>query len=165
MDKVDTKTRSRMMSCVRGKNTKLEIAIRKRLFAFGFRYRLHSTNLPGKPDITLKKYKTAIFFNGCFWHLHSCEFSSIPETRSLWWKQKLTVNKKRDCRNLKMLLSTGWRIVIVWECAVRKLRIAERALKLDNISCLIRDFLYSEKHYMEIDYIGKRLSPRKIGHN
>ncbi len=162
MDTVDTKTRSRMMSRVKSKNTKLETTIRKRLFAYGFRYRLHSMNLPGKPDLTLNKYKTAVFFNGCFWHLHGCEFSSIPATRSLWWKQKLTANKKRDYRNLKMLRSTGWRIVIVWECAIRKLCLTDRVVKLDKISCLIRDFLYSNKRYMEIDYIGKRLSPRKI---
>ena len=149
------------MSRVRSKNTRLETAIRKRLFAFGFRYRLHSISLPGKPDLTLKKYNTAIFFNGCFWHLHGCEFSSIPETRSLWWKQKLTTNKERDYRNLKMLRANGWRIVIVWECAIRKLRLAKHIVKLDKISYLIRDFLYSDKRYMEIDYSGKRLQPGK----
>ncbi len=161
MDTVDTKTRSRMMSRVKCKNTKLETAIRKRLFAFGFRYRLHSRNLPGKPDLILVKYKTAVFFNGCFWHLHGCKFSGIPETRSLWWKQKLTTNKARDYRNLKMLRATGWRIVIVWECAIRKLCLAKHVVKLDKISCLIRDFLYSDKRYMEIDYCGKKLQPGK----
>ena len=165
MDTVDTKTRSYMMSRVKSKNTKLEIAIRKRLFAFGFRYRIHSRRLPGKPDLILKKYKTAVFFNGCFWHLHDCEFSSIPETRSSWWKQKLTANKERDRRNITKLRTTGWRIVIVWECAVRKLRIVEQGVKLDKIACLIRDFLYSKRRYMEINYIGKRLSPKELTTN
>lgn len=151
-----------MMSEVKSKNTKLETVLRKRLFAHGFRYRLHQYNLPGKPDLILKKYKTAVFFNGCFWHLHGCKLSSIPETRSSWWEQKLIGNKKRDQRNIRMLKSSGWRIVIVWECSIRKLRRIERESKLDEISCLIRDFISSEKKYMEIDFNGKRLSPKTI---
>jgi DNA mismatch endonuclease (patch repair protein) len=151
-----------MMSQVKGKNTKLETVLRKRLFALGFRYILHPKDLPGKPDLILKKYRTAVFFNGCFWHLHGCEFSSIPETRSTWWSKKLSDNKERDRTNLKMLKSSGWRIIIIWECAIRKARRIERDNRLDEVSFLIREFLCSERKFMEINSKTKILFSKKM---
>ena len=162
MDIVDKETRSRMMSQVKGKNTKLETVLRKRLFALGFRYLLHSKDLPGKPDLVLIKYKTVVFFNGCFWHLHGCEFSSIPETRSIWWGKKLNDNRERDRTNLKLLKSNGWRIIIVWECYIRKIRRIERDNRLDEISFLIREFLCSERKFMEINATTKSIFSKEM---
>jgi DNA mismatch endonuclease, patch repair protein len=162
LDIVDKKTRSRMMSQVKDKNTKLEIVIRKRLFALGFRYLLHSKDLPGKPDLILKKYRTAVFFNGCFWHLHGCKFSSIPKTRSSWWSKKLIENRERDRKNLEMLKSSGWRIIIIWECSIRRATHIERENKLDKISFLIRDFLRSKRQFMEINDNNKNILSNKI---
>jgi DNA mismatch endonuclease (patch repair protein) len=161
LDIVDKETRSRMMSQVKGKNTKLETVLRKRLFALGFRYRLHPKGLPGKPDLILTKYRTVVFFNGCFWHLHGCEFSSIPETQSSWWSKKLNENRNRDQKNLEVLKSIGWRIVIIWECSIRKLKCVERESKLDEISLSIRDFLCSKRRFMEIKQSKNKL-PKKI---
>ena len=105
MDIVDKKTRSRMMSNIRSKNTKAEIAIRKRLFAAGFRYRLFDPRLPGKPDIVLPRYKTVIFIHGCLWHGHNCPLYKIPTTRTEFWKNKLEGNRKRDLLNKKKFCS------------------------------------------------------------
>ncbi len=158
MDTVDSKTRSKMMSSVRSKDTKLEVEIRKRLFAMGFRYRLHPSGLPGRPDLVLKKHKTVIFINGCFWHLHGCEFSSIPQTRTKWWKEKLEGNRKRDLDNIRKLHKEGWKIVIIWECAIRKAKADMREKMLDNIAKDIKSFLSSKHKSMEIDCNGKRYS-------
>jgi DNA mismatch endonuclease (patch repair protein) len=107
------------MSGIRGKNTKAEIEIRKRLFASGFRYRLHDTKLPGKPDIILPRYKTVIFIHGCFWHAHDCELFKLPTTRRSFWRKKLKRNRKKDEKNNSDLKEAGWRIFTVWECAFR----------------------------------------------
>ncbi len=116
-DTVDKVTRSKIMSTVRGKNTKLETEIRKRLFAQGFRYRLHACNLPGKPDMVFPKYSAVVFVNGCFWHSHGCARSGIPENRKEWWRKKLQDNKARDTKVLESLRSDGWRVLVVWECS------------------------------------------------
>jgi DNA mismatch endonuclease, patch repair protein len=162
LDIVDKKTRSRMMSQVKGKNTKLEIVLRKRLFALGFRYLLHPKNLPGKPDLILKKYRTAVFFNGCFWHLHGCEFSGIPKTRSSWWSKKLNENRERDRKNLEMLKSIGWRIIIIWECSIKKSNRIERKNKLVKISFLMRDFILSKRKFMELSAYEKNILSNTI---
>jgi len=120
MTDVHTKQqRSFNMSCIRNKDTKPELLIRKSLFAKGFRYRLHSNNLPGKPDMVFSKYKAVIFINGCFWHYHKCRLSKIPSTRKSWWKKKLTSNMERDRKNKQELLSSGWRVLTIWECSWR----------------------------------------------
>ena len=107
MDTVDKQTRSKMMSAVRAKNTKLETEIRRRLFAQGFRYRLHARDLPCTPDMVLPKYSTVIFVNGCFWHYHGCSRSTIPKSRRNWWRKKLEDNKTRDEKALEELRSSG----------------------------------------------------------
>lgn len=111
--------RSFNMAAIKSANTKPELAIRKALFGRGFRYRLHKKDLPGKPDIVFPKLRAVIFVNGCFWHYHNCSLFKIPDTRHIWWQEKLQLNKKRDEKNVEMLLNSGWRVMIVWECALR----------------------------------------------
>jgi len=118
-DIVDKAARSRMMSGIRGKNTKAEIIIRKGLHARGFRYRLYSTKLPGKPDIMLPKYKALILINGCFWHAHNCHLFKLPATRKEFWEVKIRSNTRRDEKNLKQYWNTGWKTMIIWECALK----------------------------------------------
>lgn len=108
------------MSGIRAKDTKPEVAIRKALFASGFRYRLHKKSLPGSPDIVLAKYRVAVFVHGCFWHMHqNCKLSRMPSTRSDFWSKKLTANVARDKRITDELLTLGWRVLVIWECHVR----------------------------------------------
>jgi DNA mismatch endonuclease (patch repair protein) len=120
-DVVNRETRSRMMSGIRGKNTKPEHVVRKALFAAGFRFRLHRRDLPGVPDIVLPGSRVAIFVHGCFWHRHrKCLYAKIPATSSDFWRAKLESNESRDRKNLEALLASGWRVLVVWECATRK---------------------------------------------
>lgn len=119
MDIVSKKTRSKYMAGISGKNTKPEVRVRKELHHRGFRYRLHSTELPGKPDIVLKKHKTVIMVNGCFWHMHKCNLFKLPKTNTSFWREKLTKNVERDRRNEKILKKSGWRVFIIWECGVK----------------------------------------------
>lgn len=118
-DIVDASTRSMMMSRVKSKDTRQEVEIRKRLFALGFRYRLHVSKLPGKPDIVLRKYKAAIFIHGCFWHVHDCSLFRWPTSKKAFWKKKLAGNRKRDIENIESLKKLGWRILVIWECSFR----------------------------------------------
>ena len=107
------------MAAIKGKNTKPELWLRKRLHALGFRYRLNVKDLPGKPDIVLPKYKAAIFVNGCFWHMHDCDVFRLPSTRTEWWYEKLSKNQQRDLSNQNELIESGWRVLVVWECAIK----------------------------------------------
>jgi DNA mismatch endonuclease (patch repair protein) len=107
------------MSRIRGKDTKPEMIVRKWLWANGFRYRLHKKSLSGNPDIILQKYNLIIFVHGCFWHSHNCHLAATPKTRQDFWLPKLKENVKRDKRNIKKLLKDGWRVAIVWECALK----------------------------------------------
>ena len=120
-DIVDRKTRSRMMSAIRARNTKPEVLVRKALFAAGYRFRLHRKDLPGTPDIVMSGLRVVIFVHGCFWHAHhGCRFSKTPETRREFWTQKLSRNAQRDLENREALLNAGWRVLVVWECATRR---------------------------------------------
>ena len=108
------------MAAIKSKNTKPEIEVRKHLFSLGFRYRLHTKSLPGKPDISNISKKIAIFVNGCFWHSHKgCKYAFKPKTRADWWKKKLDSNKKRDQRNYLALKSMGWNVIVIWECEIK----------------------------------------------
>lgn len=148
-DTVDKQTRSKMMSAVRAKNSKLEIDIRRRLFARGFRYRLHRHDLPGKPDIVLPKYWVTIFVHGCFWHYHGCTRSKIPASRRNWWQRKLEDTRIRDAKAMSELRNNGWRIVIIWECSVRRPGI-DRLQALDCVCLRVCQFLRSESDSLEI---------------
>ena len=149
MDFVDKQTRSRMMSAVQAKNSKLEYEIRKILFAKGFRYRTHERRLPGKPDIVLPKYTAVIFVHGCFWHYHGCTRSKIPDTRREWWQKKLDDNRKRDTRNTEELINKGWRIVTIWECSVRRSGI-DRQKSLEDVCLQVIRFLRSDCASLEL---------------
>jgi DNA mismatch endonuclease, patch repair protein len=117
----DTATRSFNMSRIKGKNTKPEMLVRRFLFANGFRYRLHDTKLPGKPDIVLPKYKTVIFVNGCFWHGHKgCPYFVLPKTRTEWWFQKIKGTMARDKSAEIALNVRGWKVILIWECQLKK---------------------------------------------
>ncbi len=119
-DVVDTATRSRMMAGIRTRDTKPEILVRKALFGAGFRFRLHRKDLPGSPDIVLPGPRIAVFVHGCFWHAHAgCHFAKTPATRQEFWRSKLMANVERDARVREALLSAGWRVLVVWECATR----------------------------------------------
>lgn len=119
MDTVSSKVRSQMMSGIRSLNTKPEQTVRKALFAAGFRFRLHRRDLPGVPDVVLPSKKVAVFINGCFWHRHSCRYYKLPTTRTEFWAAKLEDNARRDKKNREALLSLGWRVMTVWECALK----------------------------------------------
>jgi len=118
-DVVDAATRSRMMSGIRGRNTKPEILVRSLLHREGFRFRLHVRELPGKPDIVLPKYRAVIFVHGCFWHGHDCPLYRLPGTRPDFWRNKIDRNRASDRRAREALLAAGWRVAVVWECALR----------------------------------------------
>ena len=116
--------RSRNMSAIKSKNTKPEIKVRKVLHSMGYRFRLHSKDLPGSPDIVLPKYKTVIFVHGCFWHRHeNCRYASTPKTRQEFWNKKFNENINRDKINQENLSSKGWKIIIIWECEIRNKKI------------------------------------------
>jgi DNA mismatch endonuclease (patch repair protein) len=120
-DIVDQQTRSRMMSGIRGKNTKPELALRRALHARGFRFRLHSGKVHGRPDLVLPKHRAVVFVHGCFWHRHEgCRYATVPATRPEFWRAKFDANVSRDNAVRTRLLEDGWRVATVWECALRK---------------------------------------------
>ena len=118
-DVVDAATRSRMMSGIRGKDTKPELVVRRGLHALGFRYRLHDRRLPGKPDMVLPRWRAAIQINGCFWHGHDCGLFRWPGTRQEFWRSKIGRNVERDREVEAALDRAGWRVLTVWECALK----------------------------------------------
>jgi len=118
-DIVDAQTRSRMMSGIHGKNTRPEMIIRQGLHRLGFRFRLHSTRVFGKPDLILPRYDAAIFVNGCFWHGHSCHLFKMPSTRREFWQAKIARNVERDREVQAALKQQGWRRLVIWECAIK----------------------------------------------
>lgn len=111
--------RRRNMAAIRAGNTKPELQVRRFLHAEGYRYRLHARQLPGRPDIVLPKHRVVIMVNGCFFHGHSCRYFRWPATRAEFWHAKIASNQSRDARNLASLSAAGWRVLTIWECAVR----------------------------------------------
>ena len=121
MDVFDRETRSRVMSRVKQKDTRPELVVRKLLHAMGFRYRLHVKDLPGRPDIVLPKYRSAIFVHGCFWHGHTCPRGRLPVTNAEFWREKIEGNVSRDAKQLSELRDLGYRTEVIWECEIRDL--------------------------------------------
>jgi len=120
MDTVSKEVRSRNMSAIRSKNTNPETVVRSLLFALGYRYRLHRKDLPGKPDIILKKHNTVIFVHGCFWHQHKeCKRANIPKSNKKYWIPKLERNAERDKINKRELNKLGWNVITIWECETK----------------------------------------------
>ena len=114
--------RSRNMSAIKSKNTKPEIKVRKVLHSMGYRFRLHSKNLPGSPDIVLPKFKTVIFVHGCFWHRHeNCKYASTPKTRQDFWNKKFKTNIERDLEIQDKIKNLDWRSVVIWECETKNI--------------------------------------------
>ncbi len=120
MDKLTKEQRHHCMASIRGKNTGPEIMVRKFLFSRGFRYRLNHPRLPGHPDIVMRKYRTCIFVNGCFWHGHdNCRYFVLPKTNTEFWKAKIERNRARDIEEQRKLASMGWHCITVWECQLK----------------------------------------------
>lgn len=109
------------MASIRGKDTRPELALRSALFAVGFRYRLHQRGLPGSPDLVFPKYRAALFVHGCFWHRHEgCRYTTSPKTNGDFWRLKFEGNISRDARDVALLGEQGWRVAVVWECALKR---------------------------------------------
>lgn len=131
-DVLDPKQRSQRMSLIKWKDTKPEMVIRKYLFSKGLRYRLHNKKLPGKPDIVLKKYKTVVFINGCFWHGHKdCKYFKMPKSNEFFWEQKINRNRARDIANEFVLQTEGWKVIRIWECELKKVK--DREITLEKL--------------------------------
>ena len=137
-DVVDPAVRSRMMAAITSKNTKPEMVVRSSLHDRGFRYRLHEKKLPGKPDMVLSKYGAVIEVRGCFWHRHLCKNFKWPKTRKQFWKEKLESNHCRDNRNRKALEDLGWRVLVIWECAILSSSEKQVAELIDTVSDWIK---------------------------
>lgn len=136
MDVHSKEVRSYNMSCIKGKGTKPEEIVRKYLFSQGFRYRKNDKRLPGTPDIVLPKHKTVIFVNGCFWHGHEgCKYFVWPKNNAEFWKAKILQNIERDKRDFERLENSGWKVVVVWECSLKK---NSRQQSLENLLERIR---------------------------
>ena len=120
MDDLTKEQRHRNMSNIRSTNTKPEEIVRKYLFSKGFRFRKNVRSLPGCPDIVLPKYKTVIFVNGCFWHMHNCKRFKWPSTNIQYWKSKILKNVKRDKKSHEELIKLNWRVIVIWECELKR---------------------------------------------
>ncbi len=136
------------MAAIHGKDTKPEMVVRRYLWGHGFRYRLNHPRLPGKPDIVMRKYRTCIFVNGCFWHGHEgCRYYTIPKTNTEFWVNKVERNKKRDNKVKRELASMGWHSITIWECEL-KTKVREKTLESLGFT-LNKIFLqdHSIRHY------------------
>src|SRR5438128_2640409 len=129
VDRLTPERRSWNMSRIRGQNTSPERIVRSTLHRLGYRFRLHVTDLPGKPDIVLTKYHLVIFVHGCFWHRHGCEYSYTPKSRRAFWRKKFADNTDRDRKNRKLLHKLDWRVAVVWECETRDKNTLPKKLK------------------------------------
>ena len=127
MDRIPSEQRSRLMSKIRGKDTKPELLVRRRLFAEGWRFRVCDRRYPGKPDIVIPRAKTIVDVRGCFWHRHGCRESTMPKTNVAFWMEKWSKNVRRDRRNEAAWRAAGWNLIVVWQCALEGPR-AERTL-------------------------------------
>ena len=137
-DHLTSEQRHRCMAAIRGKNTRPEMIVRRFLWSRGFRYRLNHPWLPGKPDIVLRKYRTCVFVNGCFWHMHEgCRYYAMPKTHSEFWLKKMNRNRERDVEVQHQLARLGWHCITVWECQLkpdcREATLESLALTLNKI--------------------------------
>ena len=143
-DRLTPQQRHYVMSRIHGKGTKPELLVRQWLWRHGYRYRLNVKSVPGKPDIVMRRYRTAIFVNGCFWHGHHVQFSvsscqlnvnssccKIPQTNREFWVNKIRRNQERDQRNYQLLHDNGWQVIVVWECQLQPKTIEETMLRVE----------------------------------
>lgn len=145
-DTVSSSHRSWIMRQVRSRNTTPELYVRRTLHAAGFRFRIHYKKLPGKPDLVLAKYRTAIFVHGCFWHWHGCHRSRMPSSNVEYWQRKIARNVERDSKNIAALSCMGWRVQIIWECELA-------TSTADLIACL-PNFSRASKAYPPSEPMG-----------
>ena len=146
----DTKTRSRNMAAIRSSDTKPEMLIRRALHASGLRYRLHRKDLPGRPDLVFPKYRAVLFVNGCFWHQHECTAFRWPRSRVSWWTKKLQTNRARDQATYFLLKAKGWKVGIVWECALK----GKNRRTLDDVTKACCEWLITTKLQFEMAELG-----------
>ncbi|HKD06475.1 MAG TPA: very short patch repair endonuclease [Bryobacteraceae bacterium] len=137
MDSLSKQERSEIMSRVRSKNSRPELAVRKLVFALGYRYRLHAKELPGTPDLVFRPRRKVIFVHGCFWHRHAnCALARMPKSRLEFWGPKLEGNRQRDDKNKRALQKKGWKVLTIWECQLAK---------RERLEKMIRGFLDAER--------------------
>jgi DNA mismatch endonuclease (patch repair protein) len=120
LDRVDSKVRSKIMSSVGAKNTCAEMGVRRLVHAMGYRYALHRSDLPGRPDLVFPSREKVIFVHGCFWHGHRCRYGRLPKSRQDYWEPKIETNKCRDRKQRQELTRQGWRVLVVWQCQLKK---------------------------------------------
>lgn len=134
MDKLTPAQRHLCMSHIHSKDTKPELLVRRWLWSHGYRYRLNLKGVPGKPDIVMRSYHSAIFVNGCFWHGHEgcCK---IPQTNREFWVNKIQRNQERDRQNYRILQENGWHVIVIWECQLKPTRIKETMLRVETMLC------------------------------
>lgn len=149
-DKVSNSVRSRMMSGIRGKNTGPELIVRRALYARGLRYVLHRKDLPGKPDLAIRGYRTAVFVHGCFWHRHECPLFKWPKSNVEFWRTKIEGNRARDARDTALLIEQGWRVLVIWECTLKKQSPEYVREVMDRATDWIKSF---EGAFMQIETI------------
>jgi len=128
MDIVSKKTRSKMMAGIKGENTRPETFLRSFLHRNGFRFRIHVSTLPGKPDIVLPRYQAVILVHGCFWHGHGCSLFKWPATRAKFWRKKIGQTCQRDAKNIAALKKLGFRVAVMWECELRETEKQDRKI-------------------------------------
>ena len=149
MDTVDKTTRSNIMSKVGQKNTGPEMKLRKSLHKLGLRYRLHDKRLPGSPDIVFPRFKAVLFVHGCFWHRHGCKATTTPSTNVDFWRKKFEENTARDRRHTEALLTAGWRVAVVWQCALDG-----KNADPGEVAKVVRKWLGSSDRLMTTDFSG-----------
>jgi DNA mismatch endonuclease (patch repair protein) len=137
LDPLTKKERSERMSRVKNKDTEPEMAVRRLIYGMGYRYRLHVSSLPGKPDLVFKGRRKVIFVHGCFWHLHDeCKSYNLPKSRTDFWMPKLKRNRERDEENIAALEDAGWEVLVIWECQIND---------LEDVSARVRQFLEDDR--------------------
>lgn len=139
-DIMSAEARSRLMARIGGRSTKPEVTLRKAMFRLGFRYRLHPRDIPGRPDMVFPRWRAVVFVNGCFWHGHGCHLFKWPKGNAEFWQAKISSNVERDRRTLEALASQGWRVLTVWECALR----GRNSSPPDRLARLVAQWLESQ---------------------
>lgn len=162
VDVLNKQQRHKNMVSIRSKNTKPEVLVRKFLWKRGFRYRLNNPRLPGHPDIVLRKYRTCIFVNGCFWHGHEgCKYFVMPKTNTEFWEKKINRNRERDKEEQKKLAEMGWHVIVVWECELkpdkREKTLTSLAFTLNHI--FLQDHSITYPHVDEESELGTAAEP------
>ena len=152
VDVVTQQKRSQMMSGIKGKGTQPEREIGRILHACGLRYRLHRTDLPGKPDLVFPRHKAVVLVHGCFWHGHNCHLFKMPQTRTHFWRDKIQRNRVRDRSQLDQLIDRSWRVMIVWECALK----GRERLPRSELASEMADWIRAGNEFAEIQGPRKR---------